>query len=90
MQPKNALKEFLLLACVSVAPSYPRLGLVCSLRGSCSAVCEGGEKESSAHYRYCCQEYLLSVAAVDICALEQMGCEVTLLFVDKDPDLLVL
>lgn len=75
MQPKNALKEFLLWECVSVAPSY--LELVCSLRGSSRALCEGGEKNPLALYRHCCQEYLLSVTAVDICASEQMGCEVT-------------
>lgn len=83
MQPKNALEEFLLLACVSAAPGYPRLGLVCSLRGSCSAVCKGGDNKPLAHYRYCCQEYVLAIAAVDIAASEQMGCEVIFLCVVK-------
>lgn len=40
-------------------------------------------KKASAHYRFCCQEYLLAVAAVGNCASEQMGCEVTVICVDK-------
>lgn len=45
MQLSNALKEFLLLVCVSVAPSYPGLRLLCLW-------------EVRTSLWLCCQEYV--------------------------------